>query len=66
MAIFIDTKRNGYDPKQCGKTLTVRELIEVLEGFDPDAKILLRNDGGYTYGSIRYEDIDEEFDEEEE
>jgi hypothetical protein len=64
--ITINGKRNGYSPDQCGKTLTVKELIELLEGFDPEEKIYLRNDGGYTYGSITDWDIDQEEEEDEE
>ena len=62
--LFINGKRNGYDPKQCGHTLTVGELIEILQGFDEDTKIYLNNDGGYTYGSITEYDIYEEESEE--
>ena len=57
--LFIDSKRNGYTPEQCGVTMTVRELISVLEGFSEDDKIYLRNDNGYTYGSITQFDISE-------
>ena len=64
--ITINSTRNGYSPEQCGRTLTVRELIDILEGFDENSKIYIQNDGGYTYGSIREEDIDEISDEEEE
>lgn len=56
-AIYIDTKRNGYGPDQCGRTLTVGELIDILAAFDEDAPVFLRNDGGYTYGSITERDI---------
>lgn len=65
-AIYIDGKRNGYGPEQCGKTLTVGELIEILEQFDEDSPVYLRNDNGYTYGSITERDITpaEEFGEE--
>ena len=56
-AIFIEGKRNGYGPDQCGRTLTVGELIEILEEFDSDRPIFLCNDNGYTYGSITEEDI---------
>lgn len=56
-AIFINGKRNGYGPEQCGRTLTVKELIEVLSEFDEDTEIFLSNDGGYTYGSITESDI---------
>lgn len=56
-ALFIEGKRNGYGPDQCGRTLTVAELIEILEEFDGDRPVFLRNDNGYTYGSITEEDI---------
>lgn len=56
-AIFINGKRNGYGPEQCGRTLTVRELIELLSEFDEDTEIFLSNDSGYTYGSITEQDV---------
>lgn len=56
-ALFIDGKRNGYSPEQCGKTLTVGELIEVLSNYDEELPVYLRNDNGYTYGSITGYDI---------
>ena len=58
--VFIDGKRNGYSPEQCGKTMTVRELIAFLEDCDEDAKVYLKNDNGYTYGSITRRDIEED------
>lgn len=64
--VFIKGKRNGYDTEQCGKTLTVGELIEFLQEFDEESPVYLNNDNGYTYGSITYEDITEENDEDEE
>ena len=64
--LFINGKRNGYDTKQCGHTLTVAELIEILQEFDGDTKVYLRNDNGYTYGSITENDIYEENEESEE
>ena len=64
--IYIEGKRNGYAPDQCGKTLTVGELIAILSDFDEDTPIYLRNDNGYTYGSITELDIEEVFDEDEE
>jgi hypothetical protein len=42
-----------------GETMTVRELIERLSEFDEDALVAFRNDNGYTYGSISYDDIEE-------
>jgi len=56
-ALYIEGKRNGYGPDQCGRTLTVGELIALLSEFDEDRPVFLRNDGGYTYGSITERDI---------
>lgn len=56
-ALYIEGKRNGYGPDQCGQTLTVGELIEILEQFDYGRPVFLRNDNGYTYGSITERDI---------
>lgn len=51
--IFIEGRRNGYSPDQCGRTMTVRELIDYLENnFDDDQEVFLDNDRGYTYGNI--------------
>ena len=51
-AIFIDGRRDAYSPAQCGDTMTVGELKEFLEQFNDDDEVFLRNDKGYTYGSI--------------
>ena len=64
--IYIEGKRNGYGIDQCGQTLTVGELIEILEQFDYDRPIYLRNDNGYTYGSITERDIEDAEEEAEE
>lgn len=56
-AIYINGSHNGYSPEQCGTTLTVGELIELLEEFDYSTPVYLRNDGGYTYGSITDRDV---------
>lgn len=55
--LFIDSNSNGYEPSQCGRTLTVRGLIELLSDFDEERPVYLRFDNGYTYGSISYDDI---------
>jgi len=55
--IYIDTKREGYGPDQCRRTMTVGELIAFLSDFGEDRPIYLRNDNGYTYGSITDRDI---------
>ncbi len=35
--LFINGKNNGYGTDQCGKTLTVGELIEILQEYDEDS-----------------------------
>ena len=67
--LFIEGRRNGYSPEQCGNTMTVREMIEWLEQFDEDTQLFLSNDRGYTYGSItessfQEEELEDEGDEE--
>lgn len=63
--LFIEGKRNGYSVDQCGRTLTVGELIELLSEYDESTPVYLRNDNGYTYGSITEYDISNEDIEEE-
>jgi hypothetical protein len=58
--VYIKGKRNGYNEEQTGETMTVKELIELLSGYDDDEKVYLLNDGGYTYGSITEDDISED------
>ena len=62
--VIMQTRREGYTPNQCGHTLTVNELIEYLSQFDGGAEVYTSHDDGYTYGSIKWQDMDEEFDEE--
>jgi hypothetical protein len=50
--LFINANNNGYEPSQCGRTLTVGELIELLSDFDEDRPVYLRFDDGFSYGSI--------------
>lgn len=55
--VKIEVNRNGYSPKQCGDTVTVSELISILEQFEDDMPVYLSNDDGYTYGNINEWDI---------
>lgn len=57
--IYINGKRNGYSPEQCGRTLTAAELIEILSEYDEDTPVYISNDNGYTYGNITRWDISE-------
>ena len=64
--IFIEGRRNS--PDQCGRTMTVRELIDYLENnFDDDQEVFLDNDRGYTFGNITessFSAVDEDSEEE--
>lgn len=61
--LTIETRRNGYGVDQCGRTLTVAELIDYLSQWGEDMPIYFSNDNGYTYGSICFDDINENEDE---
>ena len=65
--LILNTKRQGYGTDQCGETLTVGELIELLQNYDEDMKVYFGNDyrGSYwyTYGSITEDDFCFESDE---
>ena len=66
MKLFIEGRREGYTPGQCGSTMTVGELIEFLQEFDEEMPVYLNNDNGYTYGSIDRLSFSESNDEDEE
>lgn len=61
MELIINAKRDGYGTDQVGSTLTVGDLIELLQQYDEDTPVYIGNDpksyGWYTYGSIRECDI---------
>jgi hypothetical protein len=52
MKLFIEGRRDGYATEQCRETMTVKELIARLEDYDENTLVYLKNDGGYTFGSI--------------
>lgn len=55
--LTIETHRSGYSVEQCGRTLNVGELIEYLSQWDDETPVYFSNDGGYTYGSMNFDDI---------
>ena len=57
--ILLQTNRTGYTPSQCGRTLTVGELIRILEDYDEETPIYFSNDDGYTYGNLDYDTVQE-------
>lgn len=60
--LTIDGRRTAYSAGQILKyenTMTVGELKEMLENYDDDTPVMLRNDNGYTYGEIEYDSFRE-------
>ena len=59
--IEIAASREGYSIGQIYNTLTLDELINILEYkremFGGDCPVYLSHDGGYTYGGITSEKI---------
>lgn len=65
MKLFIKSKREGYSPEQCRKSMTIGEMIAYLSQFDDDTSVYISNDNGYTYGSITETSFEEEYDDDE-
>lgn len=55
--IYIKAPREGYSVDQIKRTLTVGQLIDLLEGYDESTKVYLQHDEGYTYGGLTYDSI---------
>ena len=49
--VYITAKRDGYALSQVN-TITVGELINILERFEDDCPIYLNHDNGFTFGGI--------------
>lgn len=56
MKLIIEANREGYALDQIRRTMTVGELISMLEQYDEDTPVYLGHDrqsyGFYTYGGI--------------
>ncbi len=58
--VMFNTSRDSYDIRESADcSMTVGELISELRNYDEDDKIVFSNDGGYTYGYIRRESLDD-------
>lgn len=62
--IVIEANRTAYSASNVCRTMTVAELIEKLGEYNPDDKVVLSHDKGYTFGGITYFDFQELEDEE--
>lgn len=59
---ILKTNRYEYDAKLAAdRSITIREFIDLLKEnfYDLDTKIVFSNDGGYTYGYVTENTIDE-------
>ena len=65
MKLFINANRTGYSPDQIHHTMTVAELISALEELPEDAPVYLKHDNGYTYGGIGWNDLEEDWSDDE-
>lgn len=59
--LILNTSRDAYSPEDV-RTMTVGDLIEILQDLDPDLRIITGHDrnrsgGWYTYGGITAGDI---------
>ena len=65
MKLYINANRTGYSPDQIRHTMTVAELVAALEEFPEDAPVYMKHDNGYTYGGINWNDLEEDWSEDE-
>ena len=64
--VIIEAVYTAYSPKEIRNTFTVAELMEALSQYDPDEKVVISNDNGYTYGGIGWNEISDDYNEREE
>lgn len=57
--IIFEAIREGYAPDQVVWPTTVGELMEILADYDEDTAIIISHDNGYTFGSLRNCEVDE-------
>ena len=60
--IILKTNRSYYSDEEAERnTMTVGELIDLLEYYKKDEKIAFSNDDGYTYGYIDEDAVEEHY-----
>lgn len=59
MNITFEAIREGYSKSQVGNPLTVGELKAFLEDYTDETLIFLSHDNGYTYGTLRLNEVEE-------
>lgn len=61
--VVIGAERTAYSANDIRNTFTVAELIEALSQYDPNEKVVLSHDNGFTYGGITWDNISDEYEE---
>lgn len=64
MKLIIQTMREEYSKDSVKQGMTVGDLMNYLQWYDADTEIILSFDSGYTYGAIREERINEDWEDE--
>ena len=55
--LFIEANRDAYSPNDV-RTMTVGELISILENCNSDIPVFISNDRGDTYGALNEDDVE--------
>ena len=56
-ALVFEVSREAYGIEQVNRTMTVGELVALLQEYDEDRLVILSHDNGYTFGGIREADM---------
>lgn len=59
MKKYLRIRNERYHRACTLDTMTVGELIEYLKQYDRDLKVIISNDGGWTYGRVNEDVIKE-------
>jgi hypothetical protein len=56
--VVIEARREAYSKGEAARgTMSVLELINLLEHYDDDALVVFSHDNGYSYGGVNESDI---------
>lgn len=61
--LIYHASHDAYSIDQIRSTMTVGELISILENYDEDTPVYLSFDKGYTYGGINERCFEEFYEE---
>lgn len=58
-ALILEVEREGYGIDQVQYTMTVGDLIRLLEDYNEDTPIYVSHDNGYTFGGVKENNFDD-------